>query len=149
MSDVLRPASGLGRWEGTALLSYKEDGTHFRDVSRQVLFDGAAGLGVQLRYFEVAPGGHTTLERHAHEHLVTVLRGPGRCLVGDRVFILREHDVIHVPPEAWHQFRASEKTPLGFLCLVRCERDRPRLPTESELQQLRTASPEVAAFLRT
>ena len=55
---------------GVDVLEYKRDrGAPFRDVTRQVLFDDPP-LACQLRYFEVAPGGHTTLERHEHAHAV-------------------------------------------------------------------------------
>jgi quercetin dioxygenase-like cupin family protein len=136
------------RWSGVPLRTYKdEDGARFRGVTRQVLFDGGEALGAELRYFEIEPGGHSTLERHQHEHLVMVLRGEGRCLVGDRVLALAPNDVIHVPPWAWHQFRAPEGAPLGFLCLVRRDRDRPQLPTAEELREL-SADPEVASFVR-
>ena len=68
------------RWKGVPLLAYKaEGGTHFRDITRQVLFDEEPE-GVQLRYFEVAPGGHSTLEWHVHSHAVVILRGRGRAL---------------------------------------------------------------------
>jgi hypothetical protein len=43
---------------------------------------------------------------------------------------------VSVPPMTWHQFRAAEGEPLGFLCLVSTDRDRPQLPTEQELQAL-------------
>jgi len=136
------------RWSGVPLRAYKEeDGARFRGVTRQVLFDGGEGLGAELRYFEIEPGGHSTLERHQHEHLVMVLRGEGRCLVGERLIDLGENDVIHVPPWTWHQFRAPDDAPLGFLCLVRRDRDRPQLPTEEELRLL-CGDPAVAAFVR-
>jgi mannose-6-phosphate isomerase-like protein (cupin superfamily) len=31
----------------------------------------------------------------------------GRCLIGDRVYELREHDLVHIPALTWHQFRAT------------------------------------------
>ena len=55
-------------WEDIPVLAYKQaDTAPFRDVTRQVLFEDAQ-LGCQLRYFEIAPAGHTTLERHQHLH---------------------------------------------------------------------------------
>jgi quercetin dioxygenase-like cupin family protein len=135
------------RWEGVPLLAYKEEGTTFLSVTRQVLYQGKDGLGTDLRYFEVAAGGHSSLERHAHEHLVLVARGRGRCLVGGRLLELSLHDVVHVPPMAWHQFRATGDEPLGFLCMVRSERDRPQLPSQEDLRALRS-DPAVAAFIR-
>jgi quercetin dioxygenase-like cupin family protein len=135
------------RWEGLPLLAYKEDGgTHFRSVTRQVLFGGGPA-GYELRYFEVAPGGHTTLERHAHPHRVVVIRGSGRALVGGQVHELATHDLVEVPPSTWHQFRAGEAEPLGFLCLVPSERDRPERPGPAELAAIRR-NPAAAAFVR-
>jgi len=134
------------RWEAVDQMRYKDAGSApFRDVTRQVLFADAAH-GAEWRYFEVAPGGWSTLERHAHTHAVMILRGHGQCLVGDRVQPVAEHDLVEVPPNAWHQFRAAPDAPLGFLCLVSRERDRPQLPQANDLAQLR-ALPQVARFL--
>jgi len=136
------------RWEHVPLLAYKEDGgTHFKAVTRQVLFDAGPELGVQWRYFEVAPGGHSTLERHDHVHAVMIARGGGQVLVGREIHDLVQHDLVYVPPRTWHQFRATTAEPLGFLCLVRCDRDKPQRPTDSDLAALR-ADPAVAAFIR-
>lgn len=129
--EGVRRHTGDQRWEGVDVLAYKADGVApFKDVTRQVLFDAAA-VGAQLRYFEVGPGGWTTLERHEHVHNVLVLRGRGSCLVGDAVHDLALHDLVEVPPWTWHQFRAAPDEPLGFLCLVRQDRDRPRLPDDA------------------
>ncbi len=46
----------------------------------------------------------------------------------------------------WHQFRATSNEPLGFLCLVNVERDRPILPNEEELAEMKKAG-DVAKFL--
>jgi mannose-6-phosphate isomerase-like protein (cupin superfamily) len=140
------PTAGPGRWAGIDILRYKEDGTEFRDVTRQVLCEGD-GLGAQWRYFEVGPRGHSTLERHEHVHCVLILRGSGACLVGNTIYPLREHDLVNIPPLTWHQFRAFDHTPLGFLCLVPVERDRPQRPDAAQLAALRQ-DPQVDAFIR-
>lgn len=133
---LVRPHAGDFRWEGVDVLQYKQDGSApFKDVTRQVLFEGQ-GLPVQLRYFEVAPGGWTTLERHEHVHNVMVIRGQGRCLIGDAAHELAVNDLVSVPPMTWHQFHAAPDAPLGFLCLVSAERDRPQLPSDEELLKL-------------
>ena len=139
MSDKLvRRNDGSFRWEGVDLRAYKQEGAApFRDVTRQVLFEGA-DLPAQLRYFEVAPGGHTTLERHEHVHAVMVIRGSGQCLVGDEAHDLRLHDLVRVPPMTWHQFRASKDEPLGFLCMVPTDRDRPQLPAAGDVERIST-----------
>lgn len=140
----VRRASPTFHWEGVDPLRYKDEGdASFREVSRQVLFDTA---GAQWRYFEVAPGGWTTLERHVHTHAVMVLRGRGRCLVGGTVHDLSAHDLVRVEALQWHQFRAAPDAPLGFLCLVAADRDRPQRPDADALAALRR-DPAIAAFL--
>jgi quercetin dioxygenase-like cupin family protein len=142
----VRPQTPDWRWAGVEELRYKAEGSApFRAVTRQVLFQDPA-LACELRYFEVQPLGYTTLERHVHVHAVMILRGRGRVLVGDRLYDIGPHDLVQVPSFAWHQFRAGADTPLGFLCAVNAERDRPQLPNEEDLASLR-ADPEIAAFI--
>ena len=135
------------RWEGVALQPYKEDARAlFKAVTRQVLFSDSQQES-ELRYFEIAPGGFSSLERHAHTHNVLILRGSGHCLVGRDVRAVATHDLVAVPPLTWHQFRATGGEPLGFLCLVNAKRDKPELPTPQDLAELQHDS-RVAAFLR-
>lgn len=142
-----RRRTAEGRWEGVELHAYKPAGAApFRDVTRQVLFS-RPDLGCEWRYFEIGPGGYSTLERHAHVHAVMVLRGHGACLVGREIRAVGAHDLVEIAPWTWHQFRASEGAPLGFLCLVNAERDRPQLPGPDDLAELRR-DPRVAAFIR-
>lgn len=145
MSKLHRPHLGDARWEEVELLRYKEEGSApFKDVTRQVLFDDPTQAS-QLRYFEVGAQGYSTLERHVHAHAVLVLRGQGRCMVGEEVFDLAPNDLVHVPALTWHQFRALDE-PLGFLCMVNRERDKPQLPSPGELEAL-CSNPRIAAFL--
>jgi quercetin dioxygenase-like cupin family protein len=141
-----RPALGDARWEGVECRPYKEDERAlFKAITRQVLFSDPALQG-ELRYFEMAPGGFSTLERHEHMHGVMILRGHGQCLIGDTVREVAPHDLVTIPAWTWHQFRATRDEPMGFLCMVNAERDKPQLPTEGDLTALR-ANPAVAAFL--
>jgi mannose-6-phosphate isomerase-like protein (cupin superfamily) len=145
-APLVRHLGGF-RWEGIPVEAYKGEGEPFRDVTRQRLLGAGTPGASELRYFEVGPGGWTTLERHAHVHQVVVLRGSGRALVGDRVVDLARFDLLCVPPRTWHQLRAPADEPLGFLCLVDRERDRPELPAADELARLRQ-TPELAEFIR-
>lgn len=135
-APLVRKHDGTYHWDGVDVLAYKQEGSApFKNVTRQVLFGGPE-LPVQLRYFEVAPGGWTTLERHEHVHNVMVIRGHGRCLIGEQSHELKLNDLVSVPPLTWHQFLAAPDEPLGFLCLVAADRDRPQLPSEEELLKL-------------
>jgi quercetin dioxygenase-like cupin family protein len=136
------------RWHGIELRPYKPEGSHFRDISRQLLVGPEAGLACELRYFEIEPGGHSTLERHEHVHAVMILLGRGRVLVGSGVHDVARFDLVSIPALTWHQFRAPDDEALGFLCVVDVERDRPVRPTRAELRELRSL-PEIADFIRT
>jgi quercetin dioxygenase-like cupin family protein len=146
ISSWFRAALPGFRWQGVEARPYKEEGSApFKDISRQVLFEDAA-LACQLRYFEMAAGGYSTLERHEHVHAVMVLRGHGQCLVGGEVREVKPHDLVAIPPMTWHQFHATRGEKLGFLCMVNAARDRPQLPSDDQLKALR-ADKRVAGFL--
>lgn len=134
------------RWEEVSLLAYKEEGAApFKGVTRQVLFQREE-LGCELRYFEVVAGGYSTLERHEHVHAVMIMRGSGHCLVDGKVREVAAHDLVFIPALTWHQFRATNDGPLGFLCMVNALRDKPQLPSLDEVAELKR-SPLIAAFL--
>lgn len=149
MSDGKNPVrrfSGF-RWEDTELLAYKEEGAApFKAITRQTLFKHPEMKG-ELRYFEMAAGGYSTLERHEHVHAVLILRGEGECLIGDKVHKISTNDLVTIEPMTWHQFRANADVPMGFLCMVNAERDKPQLPNADERKALES-NPPVAAFLR-
>lgn len=143
----VRPAKEGFRWEAVAHQPYKQDGSApFKDISRQILFH-EDDLACELRYFEMDAGGYSTLERHEHAHAVMILRGTGECLIGDQVRAVKQFDLVNIPSMLWHQFRATNGEPMGFLCMVNVSRDRPRLPSAEDLAGLK-ATPEVARFLR-
>src|ERR1700761_2509779 len=141
-----RPSQSGFRWDGVTHMPYKQEGSApFKDISRQVLFH-EHDLNCELRYFEMDAAGYSTLERHEHAHAVMILRGHGECLVGAEVRPVKQFDLVTIPSWAWHQFRATDAEPLGFLCMVNVVRDRPQLPDEAELAHLRS-TPAVARFL--
>jgi len=139
MSGVRRfntDAAGDYGWRDVERLRYKAEGSApFKDITRQVLF-AQADQGCELRYFEVAAGGYSTLERHEHTHAVLILRGRGTVRLGTEVHALAERDLVTIDPLTWHQFHAAPDCALGFLCLVSNERDRPQLPDDAERQTL-------------
>ena len=134
------------RWDDVPHLPYKEEGSApFKDISRQILFSDP-DLQCELRYFEMAAGGYSTLERHEHMHGVMILRGHGHCLVGEEVREVKPYDLVSIPPWTWHQFRATRGETLGFLCMVKAKRDKPQLPSHEELRALKSDA-RIAAFI--
>ena len=127
-SKVIRHR-GDHTWEGLAPEAYKADAESWRGVTRWELC-GTRGESPRfhVRYFEIAPGGHTTFERHEHEHVVIPQRGRGEVRFGGSVYRVGPGDVIYVGPDDPHQFSTPDdaEEPFGFLCMVNAERDRPR-----------------------
>lgn len=81
--------------------------------------DGAPTFAMRL--FEVVPGGHTPLHQHNYEHEVLVLGGQGQVvggLDGSTIRPVKAGDVIYMPANEKHQFRAGGEEPLRFMCMV-------------------------------
>lgn len=77
-----------------------------------------------MRHFRVEPGGHTPRHRHDYEHEVFVVSGRGEVLLGGDYRPIRGGDVILVPADEEHQFRAAaEGEGIRFLCVVPVERN--------------------------
>jgi len=118
------------RWEATELEPYKlsaHKGGEFYGASRQVLI-GKRGERVRfhVRYFELEPGGFTSLERHRHSHVVIAMRGRGRVRVGDVDYSVQPFDTVYIDREIPHQLRALGQARFGFFCIVDAEREKPR-----------------------
>lgn len=148
-SKIIRAADY--RWESVPLREYKTEGTHFKDITRQTLMgegEGEEALQQITRYFEVQPGGYSTLERHEHTHAVVILRGAGEVILEDRVEEVGLHDCVYIAPMTFHQFHATGDEPLGFLCIVSRERDRPQLPEKDDVERLQQVE-AVKRLLRT
>jgi quercetin dioxygenase-like cupin family protein len=145
------------RWAGVAPWEYKppdralQRGISFAGVSRHPLVRAQQfPANWELRYFEFAPGGYSSLEKHHHTHFVVVVRGSGRVLVGDQLVACRPFDAIYVPPMTPHRWMNALKDdgeePFGFLCPVDRDRDRPQPLDDSEWEALR-ANPETAPYV--
>ena len=140
------------RWRGVEERAYKfsagdERGMGWRGVTRMTLARAAEiGSGFELRYFEIEPGGYSSLEKHRHAHFVVVLRGRGRALVGAQVVTCRPFDAVYVPSLAPHRWMTAGEEPFGFLCTVDRDRDRPQPLPDDEWAELK-ANPETSRFI--
>lgn len=127
-SKVIRHDGGF-TWQGVPLEAYKETTEAWRGVTRREL-SGRRGesQAFHVRYFEIAPGGYSTLEKHAHEHVVIPVRGGGEVQFGCFIHRVGFGDVVYIAPNDPHQFRNPEDAtePFGFLCIVNAERDAPQ-----------------------
>lgn len=114
-------------WAGRESSPYKDAADlAFRGV-RRVELVGKHGepSRTDLRYFEVEPGGYSSLERHVHGHIVIGARGSGVLVQGGARHPLAVNDVAWIAPLEAHQLLNESAQPFGFFCIVDHRRDRP------------------------
>lgn len=118
------------RWEGREDQIYKATRElGFRGVRRvELVGKNGEAVGFDLRYFELEPGGYTSLEKHVHTHVLIGARGRGVVLTGGERLELGCEDIAYIAPLAVHQLRNESAGPFGFYCIVDHERDRPMAP---------------------
>ncbi|KKK74974.1 hypothetical protein LCGC14_2878390 [marine sediment metagenome] len=100
-------------------------------AAKAVEMDGASGVTmrmligpddnaptVNMRMFDVAPGGHTPRHSHPWEHEVFILAGEGTLRTAEGDQPLGAGNCLLVPGGDEHQFANTSDAPLRFLCLV-------------------------------
>jgi quercetin dioxygenase-like cupin family protein len=76
-----------------------------------------------LRSFIVQPGGFTPRHSHDYEHEVYIVGGRGTVLLEGAERPIKGGDVIYVPADELHQFKAAASEPLKFLCIIPMSRN--------------------------
>ena len=115
-------------WKGIKIETYKPASQDWAHVIRQTLIGSRSETTkFHLRYFEIAPSGHTSLEMHKHEHVVIGIRGKGICTVAKKNYALGFLDVLYIESYAPHQLKNPFGEPFGFFCIVNAKRDRPKI----------------------
>jgi len=114
-------------WSGIRTEKYKASTEKdWADIIRRVLIGNHGEETLfHVRYFEIAPGGYSSLERHRHEHVVIVVRGRGKVRLGRRSEEVGFLDTVFIKPDTPHQLLNPFSEPFGFICIVNAERDRP------------------------
>lgn len=129
--------SATHSWGDITPEAYKSESGGWSGIVRHVLLGNRGEpAAFDLRYFEIAPGGHSSLEKHHHVHVVIVVRGRGQVLAGGEVRALHYLDTVYIAPNDPHQLFNPADEPFGFFCLVDHHRDRPRLLETEELAVL-------------
>src|SRR5688572_29049504 len=126
-SKVIRHLGDF-EWQDVPLDAYKATTEYWQGITRRELA-GKRGESqcFHVRYFEIAPGGFSSLEKHEHEHVVIPMRGGGEVQFGSYIYRVGFGDVVYIAPGDTHQFRNSAESaePFGFLCIVNADRDIP------------------------
>jgi len=113
-----------GKWNGIKSIPYKNESGNWALIERFPLVMNSA-IKFEVRYFEIAPGGCSSLEYHNHAHVVICIRGKGKLKLGKKYRILKYLDIAYIAPNDIHQLLNPFKKPFGFLCIVDSERDKP------------------------
>ena len=121
-------------WSGRPSSAYKDA----RDPAEALAFKGVRRVELvgnvgerartDLRYFEIEPGGYSSLEEHVHTHIVIGARGCGVLVLDGRRETLSPMDIACIGPLEAHQLRNESSEPFGFFCIVDHDRDRPTAP---------------------
>ena len=115
-------------WEGVQTEAYKQEKANFSDIIRKVIIGAKEESCLfDVRYFEIAEGGFSSLEKHQHEHVVICVRGKGKVLLNDTIFNLDFLDIVYISPHTPHQLINEGKEPFGFFCIVNSVRDKPQM----------------------
>jgi ribulose-bisphosphate carboxylase large chain len=118
-------------WKGIKTERYKTAEADWKNIIRRVLIGNHnESTKFHLRYFEIAPGGYSSFEKHKHEHVVIGIRGKGKVLCGKRNYQLNFLDTFYIAPDISHQLSNPFKKPFGFLCIVNARRDKPKILTK-------------------
>jgi quercetin dioxygenase-like cupin family protein len=95
-----------------------------QDTRVQVLIGPDEGPNFAMRRFMMEPGGGMPAHTNAVEHEQYVLRGRAQVGIGDRVFEVKQDDVVYIPAGVPHWYRAEGDEPFVFLCVVPNRPDR-------------------------
>ena len=71
-----------------------------------------------MRFFDIAPGGHTPKHSHEWEHEVYVLDGAGKIALKGGKEKLVAGDAVLVEPNELHQFVNDGKEPFKLICVI-------------------------------
>lgn len=111
------------RWHGVPVRAYGPENSDAEGATRQILIGNDENSPhFHMRYFAVQPGGHTSLDQHAHDHGVYIVHGSARLRLGDEDHELHTGDVVYITGNEIHQFFASDEEPFGFICVVPAKR---------------------------
>lgn len=118
-----QPENGELRWQNVPVRAYGPENSGADRATRQVLIGPDENSpNFHMRYFAVQPGGHTSLDQHAHDHGVYVLHGCARLCLGNDEYEISKGDVVYIPGNEIHQFFTLGDEPFGFLCVVPARR---------------------------
>ncbi len=105
------------KWEGVEAIPLDIEG--IQSAAKHILIGDKEGAPNSImRYFSLAPGGHSKMERHPQEHEVLVVQGKGKVRIGDNDFTVNLFDAVFIESNELHQFSNPFDHPFGFICVI-------------------------------
>lgn len=101
--------------ELSGLYSNKVEPLNIEFSVQRVEFDAEV---FDVRRVSIAPHRNTEHHRHAHESLLTVVKGQGRVLVGDFTVDVKAGDTVFVPRWAMHQTQNATDETMELLAVT-------------------------------
>ena len=111
------------KWDGARTRKYGNDPA-IQVTETWMIGKKEGAENFAFRYYQLAPGTHSNLEQHQHDHGVLVLQGSGEVQLGEDVHPIARGDIIYISPQLLHQLRNTGNAPLGFLCVIPARREK-------------------------
>ncbi len=96
-------------------------------TSMQILIGLDDAPNFAMRRFIMEPGGGMPNHTNCVEHEQFVLRGKAKVGIGEVVYEVKSGDVVFIPKNVPHWYKAEGNEPFEFLCVV------PNLPDHIEI----------------
>ncbi len=93
-------------------------------TSRSVLIGPGDAPNFALRKFLMKPGGGMPRHTNTVEHEQYILKGGAEVGIGDKVYQVKEGDVVFIPEGVPHWYKADAEAGFEFLCMVPNKEDR-------------------------
>lgn len=132
------------RWEDIQEKPYKTNDGSFLNVKR---FEIVKGEDIEFRYFEIGKNGYSSLEKHEHEHIVMFIKGRGLVLIGSEIYEFKPFDIVYIPSWMPHRFISKDED-IGFICIVKSNRDKPQKLTKQEVEDIISKNPSLRDILK-
>lgn len=75
-------------------------------------------MELNIKYFEMHPGGYSPLHSHTAQHRLIITDGEGSVFDGQKTTPIQAGDIVFIASNEPHQLRTAGDKPLKFTCLT-------------------------------
>lgn len=95
-----------------------------KDTFVQVLISAEEGPNFAMRKFTIKPGGRMPEHTNLVEHEQYILKGNARIGIGDKIFEVKQNNVVFIPAGIPHWYETLGSESFEFLCMVPNKEDK-------------------------